>query len=364
MTRRAVRTASMEIFEKLKNSQEYRNGFSKQKYHIITRLLMIKNELAQFAQMPGREAYQVNGFLMEHCARFSSHLPKNTPKAQYISEVIINHLHDRELSNPDYIWLKIQGRHMTLTGIGEVKSHPVSMVHRRKQLFLQETNIRKLIACGEIADLVSRRYHITLADAFVRYLILPRGVDFPYFLPASVPLGWEIKEIEFTLPEIIFLKSLLCNEPPSSRKPHEHHSSYSPEEYESFVATLTAQIEAIIADLFENLLPDNKQEIRNALAIWSMIYNSIPANRESIDCAAQWIHAREQHRSSLIAKPPSSLIGFDTKKISSHPLMQYAANGHMPLARALLSRLQEIKQDLPDPPKLSCKQKINVFALL
>ncbi len=364
MARRSVKAASAEIFEKLTTAKEYRNGFAKQKHGIITRLVAIQDELMQFAEMPGRKPYQMNGFLMEQCARFSSNLPKNTPKAQYISEVIINHLHDRALSNPDYIWLKIQGKRMIFTGIGEVKSHPLSIAHRRRQLFFQETNIRRLIECGEIASLVSRHYHITLAHTFTRYLILPRGIHVPYILPASVPLGWEIKEIEFTFPEIVFLKNLLCDDIPGSEKPDEHASPYSPEEYETFVCGLTLCIKEIIAGLFQDLLPYNKQDILDTLVLWSMIYNSIPTSRESIECVAQWIHAEKQKNPLLIAKPPCSLIEYDAKKISSHPLTQYAANGNISLARALLSRLQEIKQDLPDPPKLSCKQKINIFALL
>lgn len=368
MTRQSLKAASAEIFEKLTHSQEYRNGFAKHKRRMITQLFAMKNELVQFAQTPGRRAYQINGFLMEHCARLSNQLPKNTPKAQYIAEVIISHLNDCELSNPDYIWLKLQGRRMTFAGIGEVKSHPFSVVHRPRQLFFQETNIRNLIRYGHIPPLISKRYHITLADTFMRYLILPRSIDMPHILPASAPLGWEIKEIEFTFPEIIFLKNVLCADASQSENLPQYGLPYSPEEYELFAYKITAQVEEIIADLFQNILHADKQDIRKTLAIWSMLYNSIPANRESIDLVMQWIHrvipCDASDKSFVVAQPPCSLITCDGRIISSHPLMQYATNGNAELARALISRVQEIKQDFPNPPKLSCKQNINIFALL
>ena len=368
MTSRSVKATSAKIFENLKNSKEYHNGFVKQKRHIITQLLAIKNELIQFAKTPGRPAYQVNGLLVEHCARFSNQLPKNTPKAQYISEVIINHLHGCELSNPDYIWLKIQGRRMTFTGIGEVKSHPFNIAHQPRQLFFQETNIRNLIKCGEIPSPISKRYHAVFADIFMRYLILPRSTHAPHTLPASAPLGWEIKEIEFTLPEIIFLRRQLCGNTLLSENLDEYNSSYSPEEYESFAYNIVTQVEEIIADLFRNLIPIDQKEIQNALAMWSIIYGSIPINRESIDLVTQWTQATIPHCAdmrSLVSIPPSSLIGLDAKKNAPyHSLIQYATANNILLARTLISRLQEIKQYLPDPPELTHKQEIDIFGLL
>lgn len=364
---RSVKAASAKIFEKLTNAKEYRNGFAKQKHRMITRLVAIQDELIQFAQTPDRRKHEVNGFLVEHCARFSDQLPKNTPKAQYLSEVIINHLHNSELSNPDYIWLKLQGRRMTFTGIGEVKSHPFNIAHRKEQLFFQETNIRNLIRCGDIPPSISKRYRVTLADVFVRYLILPRSTDAPHTLPASVPFGWEIKEIEFTFPEIIFLKRLLCSRTPPPQDLNGLTSSYSRKEYRSFVHEMTTQSEEIIADLFKNLLPDDQPRIRSDLALWGMIWNSIPANRKSIDLALNWIHEVTQglpSSYSLIAKSPSSLMAFDAKKMSSCSLIQCALSDNASLTHALASRLEEIKQDFPNPPELPCKQEIDMFALL
>ncbi|TSC67290.1 MAG: hypothetical protein G01um101466_749 [Parcubacteria group bacterium Gr01-1014_66] len=365
MTRRSVRMASSQIFEKLKNSQVYRNGFAEQKQHIITRLFMMKDECVQFAQTPGRHSYQVNGFLVEHCARLSHQLPKNTPKAQYISEVIIDYLHNHALANPDYIWLKIQGKRMTFIGIGEVKSHPLSVGHRPKQLFFQATNIRNLIESGEIASLVSKRYHVALADTFAHYLVLPRSIHAPHSLLASVPLDWEVKEIEFTLPEILFLKHLLCT---ATEDLHEDSHPYLLRDYQPFARKIMTQIEEIIADLFRDIFPIEK-DTTYALAVWSMIYNTIPTNRESVDLVRQWMQTTvpqyTHNGHSLIFTLPASIIEFPARQdICYHALAQCADGDNTLLPRILLSRLQETKQNLPDPPELSQKQEIDILALL
>jgi len=368
MTRQSIRVETAKIFKKLQYAKEYRNGFAPAKLRIIMRLLAGKHELRTFAQTPGRRQYEVNGFLMEYCARFSSQLPKNTSKAQYISETIIDHLKKNKLCNPDHIWLRIQGKRITITGIGEVKSHLSSIIHRPGQLFFQETNMRNLIGNHEITSIISKRYRITLADEFARYLVLPRSLNAPHRLPASAPLGWEVKEIELTFPEIIFLKNLLLVDTIQFESQKTISPYYSREDYQLFARDIVKRTEKIIMEFLHNLLPVDQKNVRNALTAWGLLWNSIPANHESVNIAVQWMRAIKQKNTwalSLITTPPLSLTELDEKeKTSRDSIIKCAATNDTILAHALLSRLQEVRQYLPDPPELSKKQDINLFTLL
>lgn len=355
---RPVNTEATMIFEKLKRAKEYRNGFAPAKFRIINHLLAKRDELRAFAQAPGRRSYQVNGFLMEYCARFSHQLPKNTLKAQCISETIIDHLKENKKCNPDHLWLKIIGKHITLTGIGEVKSHMSSITHNPRQLFSQQTNIRDFIDRGDIASIVSNRYRVTLADQFLHYLILPRSLNTPHILPTSAPLGWEVKEIEFTFPEIIFLKNLLLTDMPRIELTS----------YQIFVGEITKRVEKIIIEFLHNLLPVDQKNIRDALTLWGLTWNSIPTNRESIALVVQWIHTIKQKKRyalSLLSSPPLLLAELGNEEnMSRDALLNYTDDNNTVLIHALLSRLQEIRQKFPDPPELSKKQEVNLFTLL
>lgn len=367
MIRKSVNAEAAMVFEKLKYAKEYRNGFASAKLGIIKRLLAHKYELRTFAQTPSRRPYQVNGFFMEYCARFSNQLPKNTSKAQYISEAIIDYLKTYRMCNPDHLWLKIQGKRIMLTGMGEVKSHMASITHNPGQLFLQETNIRNFIDHGDIASIVSNRYRVTLADQFMRRLILPRSLNVPYALPTSVPLGWEVKEIEFTFLEIIFLKNLLLADAPDVKSP-ELIYPYSPEDYHMFTRNITKRVEKIIMEFLRNLFPVDQKDVRDALTMWSLVWNSIPTNHESVALIIQWMNAIKQTNTcafSLLTTPPLSLAQLNGEEYASRDsLLRYTDDHNTILIHALLSRLQEIRQKLPDPPKLSKKQEVNLFALL
>lgn len=367
MIRKSVTAEAAMIFEKLQYAKEYRNGFASAKLGIIKRLLANKYELRTFAQAPSRRQYQVNGFLMEYCARFSNQLPKNTPKAQCISEAIIDYLKENKMCNPDHLWLRIQGKRIMLTGIGEVKSHMASIAHRPGQLFFQETNIRNFIDHSDIALVVSSRYRVTLSDRFTRHLILPRSLNAPYMLPASAPLGWEIKEIEFTFPEIIFLKSLLLADTPKHADP-ELLSPYSHQDYQVFAHDIIGRTEGIIIEFLQNLLPVDQKDIRHALTVWGLLWNSIPTNHESVDIVLQWMRAVKQKNMcvlSLLSTPPLPLAQLnDEENASRDSLLHYTNYGNAELIHALLSRLQEVRQYFPDPPELPKKQELNLFTLL
>lgn len=369
MTRRqSLKAETVKIFEKLQCAKEYRNGFAPAKLRIIMRLLAVKHELHAFAQTPGRRPHEINGFFMEYCTRFSYQIPKNTTKGTCISEAIIDYLKRHELCNPDYIWLRTQGKRITLTGIGEVKSHPFNTVHKPSQLFLQEANIRNLIEDNILKSIISQRYHVTLAENFSRYLILPRSIDTPHILPAVVPLGWKVEEIEFTLPEIIFLKDLLLTGISQPDSPSEYIPTYSLEEYQMFTSEIIKIVEGIIIELLHNLFPVDQENIRNALTVWSLLWNSIPTNQESVDITVQWMHNIKQKNIcalSLLSTPPLLLAQLDGEENASRDsFLRYADDNSATLIHALLSRLQEVRQSLPDPPKLSKKQEVNLFALL
>ncbi|GEM_PF-6950165 len=368
MISRSIQAEAKKIFEKLYQSKEYHNGFATAKCCIIANLFTLRDELRVFAKTPGRRSYEINGFFTEYCARFSNQLPRNTPKAQNISEAIINYLQSRKLCNPDHIWIKIQGKRITLTGIGEVKSHPLNMIRKPTQLFLQEKHVRNLIKYGYTNSAVFKHHRVILAKKFARYIILPRSIKAPHVLPASTPLGWEIKEIEFTFPEIIFLKNLLLDEVPLPDNPSQYILGYSPQKYQFFVGNIMTRIEKIIISFFQNLLPVHKKDIRNTLIVWNLLWNSLPTNSESINLITRWMHeVKQQHLCplALLSAPPSSLTELDEKENASRNcLMRYATPDTALFAHALLSRLREVRQELPPPPIFSEKQDIEIFTLL
>ncbi len=200
------------IFENLRVSGVYHCGFEKEKIRIIKRLIFLQPQLYRFAHDPGRNAYEINGLVMEYCARFSLRIPRNTIRATRFSEAIKTYLQEQRLCNPDYIWLTVKGRYITILGIGEVKSHPNNAEIKPNQMRLQQINIKRLISANAIPHILSVSHRVAMSRDFKGCLILPRNPGKNYALPPYVPLGWQTREIEFTLPEIMFLKDQLLEQ--------------------------------------------------------------------------------------------------------------------------------------------------------
>ncbi len=196
-----------EIFVKLTDDSCYRNCFHGEKLNIIAHIISVKSEFQRFARAKKHKPHTINGRLMEYCARFSDQLPRNTPEAEECAKTITAYLQKKIRCNPDYIWFDLRGKRITLTGIGEVKSHINNIkYHHPQQTTRQERNV---FACMQprIAASLFPAKRVSIAPDMKRYLIVPRNNNsYPYRLPDELHYTWEIKEIEFTFEEMLFLK--------------------------------------------------------------------------------------------------------------------------------------------------------------
>ena len=360
-------TEALEIFHKLKDSLDYRKGFDKNKLRIIRRLVAQKNTLQTFARASDRYPYEINGFMVESCARFSRQLPRNTPRANEFSQTIIEYLKKEKLCNPDYLWLNIRGKRITITGIGEVKSHTNNIAHKPSQVFFQQENICRLMQCNILQSLLPSSHRLVLAENFMRYLILPRSSGMLYLLPPSIPLGWEVREIEFTLQEILFLKQLFIDEALESEKTP-HFTAFPEESYQMLTRDVIERTEKIMITFFGHLPFIRAKKNLNALVAWGLLWESVPINQHSISRVLQWAHNAHYDSKNvlnLLTSPPASLVRLYKKEKTSCDLLTTRTScDNMFLAHALLSRIREIKRDLPCPPILSKKKNIDLFAIL
>ena len=357
---------ALQIFEKLKHDTCYRNGFREEKLHVIKKLLEIKNDLERFAADPCRLRHEINGFLVECCARFSTRLPRNTPEANEFAETILSYLKQRNLCNPDYLWLEICGKRITVNGIGEVKSHLQSMRHHPDQISFQERTLYNLIDLDQIGSILSVNHHVVPAKQIVRYLILPRSVGMPYLLPPSVPLGWEIKEIEFTFPEILSLKKFLLPDIPQQDTPHKTFAC-SLAQYKLCAEEIVMRTKQVMLDFFGHV-PFMRAQYQYALMSWMLLTNSVPTNQASIHQVLRWIDdIRKSHTDvlGLLSIPPESLSEPDEKEmLSLHAIVTRVTESDTHVARAFLSRVKQLTAELPALPELEKKIDIDLFSIL
>ena len=360
-------TEALEIFHKLKDSPDYRKGFDKDKLRIIRRLVAQKNALQTFAGASDRYPYEINGFMVESCARFSRQLPRNTPRANEFSQTIIEYLKKEKRCNPDYLWLNIRGKRITVTGIGEVKSHTNNIAHKPPQVFFQEENIRRLMQSNVLQSLFPSSHRLVWAENFMRYLILPRSSGMLYLLPPSVPLEWVVREIEFTLQEILFLKQLLIDEALTLKKTP-HFTAFPEGSYQMLARDVIERTEKMMLTFFGHLPFIRAKKNLNALVAWSLLWESVPISQQSISRVLQWqANAQCPHTNplTLLSFPPASLVKLHKKEKTSCDLLTTRTScDNTFLAHALLSRIREIKQEMPDPPVLSKKENIDFFAIL
>ena len=360
-------TEALENFHKLKDWLDYRKGFDKNKLRIIRRLVAQKNTLQTFARASDRYPYEINGFMVESCARFSRQLPRNTPRANEFSQTIIEYLKKEKLCNPDYLWLNIRGKRITITGMGEVKSHTNSIAHKPNQVFFQQENVCRLIQSNDMRFILPSSHRLMLAENFIRYLILPRSSGMLYLLPPSIPLGWEVREIEFTLQEILFLKQLLIDEALTSEK-NPHFPVCLEGLYQLLVQDVIQRTEKIMLTFFGHLPFIEAKKNLNALVAWSLLWESVPISQQSISRVLQWAdnaHYDNKNVLELLTFPPASLVKLHKKEKVSCDLLTTRTSGDSTfLAHALLSRIREIKRHLPCPPILSKKENIDLFAIL
>lgn len=160
----------------------------------------------------------VNGFgyLVEEFARRSQKFPPNTEAARRLERLILGALHSgdaslgvgRRLYNPDILWIRFAGRRAEIFGLAEVKSSRQAYERKPAQLLYQEDSLRRVVqeirsskAAGSAVKFFAKR-KITVSDEFRKVLIVPAGKAKEFERP---PNGWELKEMEFSYDELVFI---------------------------------------------------------------------------------------------------------------------------------------------------------------
>lgn len=339
-------------------------GHERAKRTIVARILAIKPQLQNFAADTQRGAHEITGFFVECCARFSCSLPKNTPRAQQYAQTLITYLKERGLSNPDHIWIAIRGKRITISAIGEVKSHPSALIHRPLQSTLQEHNIHMLMKDQGIRDILATTSRVVLGSPFNRYMIFPRSTNGQYRLPLSVPHGWQIKELEFSLSEISLLVELFLEEEKNRVSCDYPHDLYAP-----FIDTMRKRTESVVTKLFSSV-PDIQQDtiMHNALVTWVILFQNVPTNRETIDRIVTWTRGLPCTGNILfpfLATPPMchGQLRLTDKKSYEALTRRFPQVPHT-LVIAVLNSLAHTKKRLPKRPAITKKKDIDFFSLL
>lgn len=299
-----VRREAQEIIEKLKSRHVHLPGDEETKLLILRRVLRKKKEIIAFAEESGRLDYQVNGYLMELCTLASDAIPRNTPRAERIVSGLLASLQRARQSNPDYLWVRINGNRLIIRGIGEIKTTFAALMRKPRQTYWQEKNILDILG-REVNTLTAgggKKRVFALAEDFFRYLILPRNTSgFPYYHPPYLPSGWEIREIEFTLPEIFEIKRhILSSDDPEPLVPvqESQEKTLAPDVIQSpsplqaafadFVRLLMERVEQVVARVFaQHPLGKNASAVR-VLTCWTALAGSVPTSIPAIQMAAEW----------------------------------------------------------------------------
>lgn len=367
MPRPILDKEAREVFENLRQSQYFLPGYEKEKLSILDKLLGIRKKLRNFAAAVDVKEYQINGFLMECCAEFSGQIPRNTPRAEEFSRMIIAYLEGEKLYAPDYVWMNIRGRRIGIIGLGEVKSHPRVVFRKPFQTLLQRQNIEKMVQSGLMSRLLKTKAKIVYERETVNYLIVPRLDTNRFFhLPHTMPLGWEIREIEFSFPEIMFLKPLLLAAP----KPVV--SLYPKHLYEPFVNGITERMDTIVGRIFHNVPSIKKASTRSAILAWNMMEKSIPITQDTVDMVLAWSRELEQKNiyiPLLVADGPQMTAPVSGDEKSALALKEKFKQ--IPeidsLIPAFLNRIREIKSTLSSlivTPVLLHKKDVDLLTII
>lgn len=368
MARRRADQEAQEIFEKLRQSTWFLPGYEKEKLSILAKLLSTRKELQSFVTSEGSQESQKNGYLVEYCAQFSTQIPRNTPKAQQFSHVIISYLRKNKLYAPDYVWMKIHGRQISINGLGEVKSHPRGVSKKPDQTLFQKHNVEQMVQNGLLPRLLKTKAKIVYEKESINYLVVPRlAVNRSFYLPRSMPLGWEIREIEFSFQELMFLKPLLLADPkPAS-------PSYPTDLYQPLVNAIIERIDTIVEQIFQKLPTIKKGSTRSALVAWNIIFKTIPTTQDAVHQVLLWARELEQKNvfvTMLLAQAPQSVSSVrkaDKKSATALKKRFKEIPEIKALTAAFFSRIQEVRNMISSciatPPLLN-KKDIDLFTLI
>lgn len=168
----------------------------------------------------GNESYGF-GFLVEAFARHSKKLPiKNTEKGEEVAQAILSELRTgnggqirlgQSQSNSDFLGVKLTGRLITVTGLGEVKSsYKAASQKVGGQLKRQERSISFLaeqLKSSKAKKSVSgffKKRGVVVSDKLERFLIVPFGQGEAARQDEEFS-DWQIVELEFSYDEITFV---------------------------------------------------------------------------------------------------------------------------------------------------------------
>lgn len=231
--------AAHKFLERMKkNPSVWMEGFETEKYQVLRSLIEAREEIATLVNKPGVQKHEVIGFLMEQCAANSMRQDKlkNAESAEPLSWAIISYLQRRKKCVPDRILLQcIDGGEVIVQGICEVKTQPGILKRYPMQLKCQEHNITAFAVSSKLAESVfSKGVTVSLSPDFKKYLIVARNREaFPYDIPIRLR-GWEMREIEFTLSEVLYIQEHFAE----LIEMHEQNASYSSSFLKRFRSTL------------------------------------------------------------------------------------------------------------------------------
>ena len=370
------------LFQKLQESPYFLPGFEQRKRFILRNLIAARSDHVAFAQKPGRRLFEVTGYLVECCARLSRNIPRNTHRAEEFSRTIISHLQNGKRYNPDFLWLSTRGTRIMITGIGEIKSHINAIKHKPLQAAWQERNIRTLVELKRIPKILSAPYRVVLDKDFACSFILPRNADInqPYELPLCVPYNWKIIELEFSIHEILFMMNqILCPQQDAeeekdrrSATPFAALSTYAvvrrDTTYRSFMKIIIQISEDALLRLFEMYPIIHEENVCALLTCWIIFFGNIPTSLESLKQIVHWSKGALHNGPSLLIKQPITRL---TQALLTQPeqrsysaLARRFTDAPPSLLLAVLSRIREIKERLPAPPKIRNKRDTDLFSLI
>lgn len=287
-----METNAKTIFHNLRRSTAYCSQPELEgiKLHIIEGLCENRNHILSLFGQHGERAF---GYLVEQAAILSPSIHKNTLRAQRIANFLLGELADssghvglkRNVYNPDFLWITIQGIIATITGLGEVKSGLEAFGRKPKQLFAAAKNLPELIRKANRKSLpITKGLTLKLTQNLLLQLIVPKGEGtrirkhFPYGVRRD---GLSIQEIELTGSELIFITQQLLY-PDYTFRPGMHFSENGQARYEDTVESFIAFCAQAIQKIFEEdgvPAPLNLREV----TIFALATQKLAIEPEEID---------------------------------------------------------------------------------
>ena len=259
------------IWEALRRSDAFIvGGEEKNKKEIILKTLT--EDTQKYLRVKFKECREkAIGFIVEEFAKQSKRLPfLNSAKAEFAADIFLHGLQDnrhflfgnkKPLCNPDFLWMRLKGALAEILGIGEVKASfkAVKDGIEKGQFSFFEDNLRSALECviekknaGNALGFFRKRKFAVSPD-LKKFLIVPLGEA----KKIRVPAGWEIREIEFSYDELVFIGQKII---PGFR-PEKEFGLNEFGRYEKFFAGVKEKGEKVIKELYDGLDEEMTEQI-------------------------------------------------------------------------------------------------------